>query len=121
MSLSEYTSNFAETKELHRNNELRTRYYKNKYTDIRDVVTNFAKKNNIEIKSINDNHGEIYLQAHKYHVILTIVQINPLETAAEVKVQTYQVMGRNKPKKIVKEIYNELDNNLKFKGISLHP
>ena len=121
MGLAQYASNFAETKELHSVIELRTRYYKNKYTEIRDVFINYAEENNIEIKSINDNHGEIYLQAHKYHVILTIVQINPLETAAEVKVQTYQVMGRNKPQKIIKVIYSELDNKLKFKGISLHP
>ncbi|MFK5882737.1 MAG: hypothetical protein QM489_00105 [Candidatus Izemoplasma sp.] len=121
MGLFEYASNYSETKELHSNPNLQTRYYRNNYKIAKEVLINYAKNNKINIRNINDTHGEIYLQTQKYHVISTIVQITPLETAVELKVQTYYVIGRYRALKIIKKIYNEFDNKLVFKGVSLHP
>ncbi len=121
MGFKEFLSNNAETSELHQDGGLRSRYYKASFKKVRDVIQEFSTLKDIVILNVDEVHGEMFLQTTKYHMIVSIVQVNPLETAVDVKVQTYQLIGRGVPKNKVLELYDHLNNNLTFKGVGLHP
>lgn len=121
MGLLDFVSNTQETKEMHAKKEFRTRYYRSGYTKTKEAVLAYATKNDYYVRNVNDTHGEIYIQTNKFHMMISIIQINPLETAVDVKTQTYKALGFHKPGKLITEIYTELNNKLAFKGLSLHP
>lgn len=121
MGFFDFFSNESETRELHSVGELRTRYYKTSFKKVRDQLQFFCDDNKIEIKHIDEVHGEMFLQTGKFHIIVSIVQVTPLETAVDLKVQTYKLIGMNAPKKQIVKIYQFLDSKLPFKGTSLHP
>ena len=121
MAFLNFTSNLAETKELHSNPSLRTRYYKSRYPNIKEIVVNYAKVKSINVKSVDDTHGEIFLQSNRFHIIVSIIQVNPLESGVDIKVQTYKIIGLYKPLKIITNLYNHIDSKADFKGVGLHP
>ena len=121
MGFMNYLTNYAETKELHSNQNLRTRYYRTKYTTLRDTIMNYAKEHEYFVKNIDEKHREIFLQTTKFHLIISIIQINPMETAVDVKVQTYKIVGLKKPERTILNLYAYLNKKLDFKGLSLHP
>jgi len=121
MSFLGFLSNFAETKEKHNNPNLRTRYYSTEYKAIRNIINDYAKENEYLVTKIDDKKHEIFLQNTKFHIIISIIQITPMETAVDIKVQTYNIIGMNKPVRSILDLYSYLNNKLKFKGVSLHP
>ena len=121
MGLMKFMSNFAETKELHSNRLLQTRYYRTSYTKIKNELIEYSNENNFIVNSIDDIHGEIFLQNTKFHLIISVLQINPRETAVDIKVQTYKIIGMNKPINIITNLYTFLDKKFEFKGVGLHP
>ena len=121
MAFFDFASNIAETKELHANQYLRTRYYKTRYKNLKDVILAYAKANKIKVKSEDDLHGEIFLQTNRYHIIVSIVQVSPLESAVDIKVQTYKILGLYKPLKLILSLYIHIDTKAEFKGTGLHP
>ncbi|MCK5762311.1 MAG: hypothetical protein KAH16_05380 [Candidatus Izimaplasma sp.] len=121
MGLKDLISNFAETSETHPNSILKTRYYRTRYTNTKNAVIDYAKKNDLIVNSVDDKHGELFIQTTKYHFIVSIVQLNVLETAVDVKVQTYKILGLNKPQSIIENLFAYLDKSLDFKGAGLHP
>lgn len=121
MSFSTFMSNIAETQELHVNSDLRSRYYKTNYTKAKNAVIDYAKKNRIIVKHVDDDHKELFLQERKYHIMVSFIQINPIETSVDVKVEMYRIVGLNRPNKIIINLYDELNQKLEFKGVGLHP
>ena len=121
MGLFDFVKTAAETAELHSNGALRTRYYKTGYRQVKEKILQYAALHKITVRNVNDTHGEIYLQTNSYHVMVSIIQVNPLETAVDLKSNTYGVLGFNKPIKLVLSIYEYLNEVLEFKGVSLHP
>jgi hypothetical protein len=121
MGLKDFVSNNKETKELHSDPQLRSRYYKTNFKKARLAVEAFADSKGIVIVNVDEAHGEMFLQTTKYHMIVSIVQVTPLETAVDVKVQTYQLIGRNVPKQRILDLYAHLNDALEFKGVGLHP
>lgn len=121
MAFFDFASNLAETRELHSNQYLRTRYYKARYTNLKEIVLKYANENNIFVKSEDDVHGEIFLQTQRYHIIVSILQVTPLESAVDIKVQTYKLIGLFKPLKIITKLFNYIDEKSDFKGTGLHP
>lgn len=121
MGLSEMLSNNVETKELHDHKELRTRYYKSSFRKIKEQLEVFCNDSEIEVKNIDEVHGEMFLQTNKYHMIISMIQVTPIETAVDIKVQTYKVIGMYAPKKLILSMYKYLDSKFTFKGTSLHP
>jgi hypothetical protein len=75
----------------------------------------------MKIKSEDDIHGEIFLQSSRYHIIVSIVQVNALETAVDIKVQTYKIIGLFKPIQIIISLYQHIGTKVEFKGLGLHP
>ena len=88
---------------------------------MKDSIVNYANEENYIVSNIDDKHGEIFLQTTKFHMIISVLQINPLETAVDVKVQTYKVIGMNKPKIVIENLFAYLDKKQQFKGVGLHP
>lgn len=121
MGFLSFFQTIAETKELHSEVQLRSRYYKTNYRKVKAVILEYAKEQDIQVKSIDDDHREIFLQGPRYHVIVSIVQVNPYETSADFKVEVYGLVGMGRPRKIIASLYKYLDDHLMFKGVGLHP
>ncbi len=121
MGIREFLTNFAETSERHSKNILRTRYYRTRYSKVKEAVVDYAKRNDFIVNSIDDKHGEIFVQTTKFHLIISILQINALETGVDVKVQTYKIIGLNKPLSVIEHLFSFLDSVIEFKGVGLHP
>jgi hypothetical protein len=121
MGLKGFLSNDMETRELHSDVELRSRYYKTSKKKVQEALEDFCKENDLRVKSYNESLGEMFIQGEKYHVMVSIIQINPLETSVDFKVQTYKLIGMNAPKKLILRLYQFLDSKVPFKGTSLHP
>lgn len=121
MGLKSFLTNNSETRELHSDTELRSRYYKASFKKVRACIEEYCDEKGIVVVNVDEVHGEMFLQTTKHHMIVSIIQLTPLETAVDLKVQTYQLIGRNVPKTKILKMYNYLNENLTFKGVGLHP
>jgi len=121
MSFKTFFSPMCETRELHVDPELRTRYYRNKYKDVIEAIKEVAIIESMEVREINDVHREIYLLGNGFDCILTVTQVNPIEAGIDLKINFFTSMGFHRPKKKALKIYQEFKKLLNFKGFSLHP
>ena len=121
MGLSSLLKNIAETQELHSVQALRSRYYKANYANVKAQVLKYAEQDKMNVKNVDDVHKEILLQSNRYHIIVSIVQVSPIETSVDFKIEMYAMIGWGKPQKKLIEFYQFLDQNLQFKGVGLHP
>jgi hypothetical protein len=121
MGFSSFISGTSETSEMHDNRSLRSHYYKTSYTKAKEAMVQYANLNGLEVKHVDDTHKELFLQAPLYHIIASFVQINPIETSIDLKIETYTIIGFNRPMKKILNVYRYLDKNLEFKGVGLHP
>ncbi len=121
MGFVSYFSPRAESKELHSDIALRSHYYKTNYAKTRDAIINHAHDLDLGVRTIDDEHREVFLQGSKYHIIFSLVQVTPYETSVDMKVEMYSGIGMNRPRKKIIQFYQYLDQKLPFKGVSLHP
>jgi len=121
MGFFDYFSNHAESSERHALKALQTHYYKHNYAQVKEALKAYANKHRYPIKSVDDKHGEVFIETSKFHMIATIIEINPRETAIDIKTQTYKIVGFNKPKTIIIDTFKALDEVLTLKGVGLHP
>ena len=121
MGLGSFLNNTCETSELHSQRELRSRYYKINYAKAKARVLEYAKEIKAEPRHIDDAHKELFLQSNRFHIIVSFVQISPIETSVDFKVEVYGIAGFNRPRKKIVEMYAYLDKHLEFKGVGLHP
>ncbi len=121
MGFFSFLNNTAETKELHSDAELRSRYYKTNYPKAKAVVLEHVNDLKASVRNIDDEHKELFIQGDRYHIIVSLVQVNPIETSIDFKVEVYGLAGFGRPKKKIVEFYQYLDQNLSFKGVGLHP
>jgi len=121
MSITSFFQSNAETRELHSDVELRTHYYRNSFKDCLKIVEKMAEELRMDVRDINERHGEIYLLGNGYDAIITAIQLSPIETGIDIKINYFSFAGFGRPRKRVMEFFDYFDKNLKFKGISLHP
>lgn len=121
MSIISFFSTTCETRELHRDVELRTRYYRNSFNQCLEALKKYAEIEQLDMKYVNPIHGELYLLGNGFDMIITVTQINPQESGIDIKVNYFGIIGMNKPKKKALHLYKNLDSALRFKGVSLHP
>ncbi|MCF7925703.1 MAG: hypothetical protein K9L26_04140 [Candidatus Izimaplasma sp.] len=121
MGMFDFLKTILETREMHSITSLRTHYYKKNYKIVKQAVLDYASSNKLDVQNVDDKHGELYFQAKNFHIIASIVQVTPVETAVDFKVQYYSLIGWNRPLKDIKKFYAYLDQTLPFKGTSLHP
>lgn len=111
----------AETRETHRFDAFKTMYFKTSYPKVKEVIKRYALEQGYSVKSENDTHGELFLQAKRSHMIVTIVQVRPQETAVDVKVQSYRIIGLKQPQKTITHVLSYAQHHLPFKGRGLNP
>jgi len=121
MGIMSFFSTTCETRELHQDPELRTRYYRNNFKQCLEAMQRYADANALEVKNVNQEHGEIYLLGPGYDLIMTITQTSPIESGVDMKINYFTVSGLGRPKRRAMEIYQFLEKQLNFKGVSLHP
>lgn len=118
--MKDFFSNDFETKDNHENGLLRTHYYRARYDNVKETILRLAKEKGLSVRSVDDTHKEIYLQSNGYHLIIVLVNTTPAETAVDMKITTYQLIGMKKGIKIISEYYSQLDKKLTFKGVGLY-
>ncbi len=121
MSFSSYFSPTCETRELHSDPGLRTRYYRNNFKQCLEAFEKMASSGKFDVRNVNPEHGELYVISNGYDIIVTITQVTPIECGIDFKVNFFSFAGFGRPKKKVIEFYKDLDKLLKFKGTALHP
>lgn len=121
MSIRTYFATVAETKELHSFGGLRSRYYKTSYQKAKAVIMEYVNQTKATVKNDDVSHREMLIQSNRYHIIVTFVQISPIETSIDFKVEMYGLLGLHRPRKMILNLYKYLDANLSFKGVGLHP
>ena len=121
MSLASFFSSTCETRELHADAQLRTRYYRNSFKDVVTAFEKIAQEEQYDLRDVNQTHGEIYLLANGFDMIATVSQITPIESGIDFKINYFGFAGFGRPKAKAVALYKKLDSFLKFKGVSLHP
>ena len=121
MSFSSYFSPSCETRELHVDPSLRTRYYRNNFRQVVEALKKLAENNHLEVRDVNEIHHEIYLIGNGFDCIVTVVQVTPVEAGIDFKINMFNSIGFGRPKKKAISLYEELKKLLNFKGVSLHP
>ena len=121
MSISSFFSTSCETKELHSDALLRTRYYRNSFKQCLEAIEKMTETSGFEIRNVNQQHGEIYIISNGFDCIFTISQISPIESGIDMKINFFSFAGFNRPKKKAIQFYEQFNKALKFKGVSLHP
>lgn len=119
MGLFNYFSNLYETKERAVKKTHQTHYFKASYSKTKEALITVAERHGWTLKSENDRYGELFFKGKKHHLIATLIQTSPAETAVDFKVQTYYIAGFNRPKKLIERTFAELQTMLPLKGTGL--
>ncbi|MDD2258374.1 MAG: hypothetical protein PHU02_01230 [Bacilli bacterium] len=120
MKIKEYFSNNFETSEDHELESLRTRYYRARNEEVKEVAYDLIKQ---EKGSITDNipqFSELIFNTSTYSATFTIVSPRISETAVDIKITTYYTIAAGRGKKIIERLYKYFDTQLPFKGVSLY-
>lgn len=120
MKIKEYFSNNFETSEDHELESLRTRYYRARNEEVKEVAYNLIKQ---EKGSITDNipqFSELIFNTSTFSATFTIVSPRISETAVDIKITTYYTIAAGRGKKIIERLYKYFDTQLPFKGVSLY-
>ena len=121
MAIESFLSNTCETKDLHPDHELRTRYYCNTFAEGLQAVRELAQAKKVEIQVINEIHKEIHIVGNGFDGIITFFISGPNEMALDMKINWFGIIGWGKPRKVVIAFYRFFDTALQFIGVSLHP
>ncbi|MFP4287064.1 MAG: hypothetical protein ACLFRI_05145 [Candidatus Izemoplasmataceae bacterium] len=120
MSIRSFLETNVETKERKLDSRLQTHYFRHSYKSVKETYLKYLTDHGYQVKTINDVHHEVFAEHKNHFVIATITQINPAETALDLKVGYETLFGFNRPKNTILSIYAEMKKTLTFKGTGLH-
>jgi len=120
MSIKSLLANSIETRELSRDPDLRTNYYRNNFTQVLEALKQIASEEKMEIKNIDKVHKEIYMLGNGFDAIVVISEITPVEIGVDFKINWFTAFGFNRPRNKAVSFYQKLKKLLNFKGVSLH-
>lgn len=118
-------STHAETMDSHLDEQLRSRYYKtntqNALKAVEDVIRGLK---GYTVTSVSPERGEMSVNivgSKKAFVVVTVITIRPFETAIDFSVTTETPLPSDFgfSKKVIMELYNQLDKQLVFIGSGL--
>jgi len=115
-----FFSNSIETREQHKNEMLRTRYYKNNFDQVEKALRKICSEEDMQLQQVNKRYGDIYICAFDYEVFCTVIQVTPIETSVDFKINYFSTFGFKRPEKKAIHLYERLDKMLIFKGTMLH-
>ena len=85
-----------------------------------EALKSLAKKRNAIIKYVDNERHEMIFEASNYAVTATFTSISYTVTAVDFLVVTEAIFPFGKGKKIIEQLYEELNQILPFKGLSLY-
>jgi len=115
-----FFANSVETREQHKNENLRTRYYKNNFEQVKNCLEKICKEEDMQLQQVNKKFGDIYICAYDFEIFATVIEITPIETSVDLKINYFATFGFGKPEKKAIHIYERLNKMLIFKGTMLH-
>lgn len=108
-----------ETKDIHTNPSMITRYYVNDYLQCKNAVIKVAENLGYHLAGVNDEYAELLLVGKNHDLIVRIYSYTPRETAIDFFVDKKGFFSVN-PAKLVPQWYELLGKMLQFKGLGLH-
>ena len=120
MGIRDFFKKDFETSDNSSYDTLRTHYYRNRIDEVKESIYELIKEEKGNLQDENENYQEILFETSGYSCIVKITSITPIEHAIDFKVNTYNLLGFGKGKKVIERLYSSLDNKLSFKGIALY-
>lgn len=120
MTFKDYFSKNFETSDNHHIQTLKTHYYNSRKEDAIGAVLEVMKEMKCINKNVDEEHGEIIVDASSFSGTITITATAYTEMAIDIQVMTYNILPTAKGKKVIEEIYSLIDKKLSLKGIALH-
>lgn len=126
MGFKDIFRNQAETRDRHKDEQLKTRYYKvSKYKALETVKSMIESDPRIKLLSFSEDHGEItaeYIKPKKAFMVATVIMVFPQRTAIDFTLTTKTgllPMDFGFSKREVLYLYQKLDKQLPFAGVGL--
>jgi hypothetical protein len=120
MKFKDYFSNTFETSEHHYIPTLKSRYYSCRNEQALEAVRAVVKKLNAYIKFVDHDRHEVLFENPSYSGTATIVSLSYTVTAVDFMIITQSLLPLGKGKKIIEELYKELDKVIPFKDVGLY-
>jgi hypothetical protein len=118
---------FSGTSENHRDQQLRTRYYKANFNQIFQTAEELLRKEpSCRITSVSKEHGEISAELNRgipVFLTVTVVTTKPFETAVDMHISTekFSLTGVNgQLKKELVHFYQRLDKSHTYIGSGIY-
>ncbi|WP_416151177.1 DUF1499 domain-containing protein [Salipaludibacillus sp. HK11] len=124
-SVKKVFSTGTETRDDHHDERFKTHYYKSmKDKAMKDVEEMFRRKNNYTVASVSEEHGEIIIHVKdkkKVFLVATVIMVRPMRTAVDFSASTETILFTDfgHSRRLIVELYKELDKRLPFAGIGL--
>jgi hypothetical protein len=109
-----------ETKENHPLKAFQTHYFKANLKTIQELISTLVKQKGWRVETQNERFNELFIRGKKHHIIITMFKISPQETAVDIKVQVYQLLGMNQPQKLIRTVYDTIALKAPLKGTGLN-
>lgn len=93
-----------------------THYYRNNYQQVKKGLLETAETLNFNVTYINDERKEFVLKRKDCEIIVTVINITPIETTVDFTVNTNGFFSFGKGRKVIDDLYKDLDKRLMFKG-----
>jgi len=110
-----FLSGFAkhyETKDGAQDPALVTRYYRNNYKIAKEAVLKVAKNHGFQIRHEDDERKEHLLTGNAGEIIISMVNVTPIETAIDFTINTTGALSFGQGKKIITALYEGLNKEL---------
>ena len=93
-----------------------THYYRNNYQQVKKGLLETADTLGFNVAYINDERKEFVFKRKDCEIIVTVINITPIETTVDFTINTYGVLSFGKGRKVIDELYKDLDKRLMLKG-----
>jgi len=95
---------------------LMTHYYRNNFKQVKAALVETTKELKFNMTYENDERKEFVLKRGDSEVIVTVVNITPIETTVDFTVNTFGVLSFGKGRTIIQSLYKDLDKRLMLKS-----
>jgi len=109
---------FYETREMHKKEYLRTRYFIANYDQMFNLVLKIAKERGYHILDQNYERKEIFIEGD-CSMVITITSFGR-EQGVDINCDTYSFFDFGKGKRRIKEFYEAIGREVQYKGSGLH-
>lgn len=111
MKFSDFFSNDFETKDNHKNEVLRTRYYRTDYEKMKEYLKKVFNDEKFELLSVDDNYHELHFYKVNVEVIVSVFSESYFKQGVDFKVNSNYIISRGRGLKLIDRLYNALDKN----------